>query len=204
MADAPPFIHDRALCESDDVGAGARIWAFAHVMKGAHIGRDCNICDHAFVESGGWIGDGVTLKNGVMVWNGVRIGDGVFVGPGVVFTNDLRPRSPRSAETGSEARYADEATWLSPTEIAPNASIGARAVILPGITIGAFAMVAAGAVVTKNTPAHALVAGNPARIIGHVGRTGAKLLSDGKGVWRCPDTDERYLETPDGLTREAG
>src|ERR1700719_1610143 len=83
------FVHRRALCESDEVGAGTQIWAFAHVMKGAVIGRDCNIGDHAFVETGARIGDRVTLKNQAMVWDGVEIGDDVFVGPSVSCTNDL-------------------------------------------------------------------------------------------------------------------
>ncbi len=92
MSSAPGiFVHRLALCESDEVGAGTQIWAFAHVMKGAVIGRDCNIGDHAFVETGARIGDRVTLKNQAMVWDGVEIGDDVFVGPGVSFTNDVSP-----------------------------------------------------------------------------------------------------------------
>src|SRR3954463_4168010 len=91
---APPdvFVHERGLCESTDVGAGTRVWAFAHVMSGARVGRDCNVCDGAFVESGARLGDRVTVKNLVLVWDGVQVGDDVFLGPNVVFTNDLRPR----------------------------------------------------------------------------------------------------------------
>ena len=87
------FVHPDGRCESGTVGSGTRIWAFAHVLAGAVIGRDCNICDHAFVEGDAVIGDRVTVKNGVLIWDGVTIGDDAFIGPGVVFTNDLTPRA---------------------------------------------------------------------------------------------------------------
>ena len=90
---APAVVHKAALCESDDVGDGTRVWAFAHVMRGARIGRNCNIGDHAFVESGVVLGDNVTVKNGVAIWEGVTAGDDVFIGPNAVFTNDLMPRA---------------------------------------------------------------------------------------------------------------
>ena len=146
------FVHRLALCESDEVGAGTKIWAFAHVMKGAVIGRDCNIGDHAFIEAGARIGDRVTLKNQVMVWDGVDIGDDVFVGPGVSFTNDVYPRSRRLPLPADAADYRAEAGWLVPTRVENGASLGARCVILPGAHIGAYAMVAAGAVVTREVP----------------------------------------------------
>src|SRR5258706_4541910 len=113
MSSAPGiFVHRLALCESDEIGAGTRIWAFAHVMKGAVIGRDCNIGDHAFIETGARIGDRVTLKNQAMVWDGVEIGDDVFVGPGVSFTNDVSPRSRRLPLPACPARHGAEAAWL--------------------------------------------------------------------------------------------
>jgi UDP-2-acetamido-3-amino-2,3-dideoxy-glucuronate N-acetyltransferase len=170
------FVHAMALCESDSVGAGTRIWAFAHVMAGATIGKGCNICDHAFVEAGAVIGDGVVIKNGVMIWNGVVIEDDVFVGPGALFTNDRFPRSRNLASAAK--RYEDESSWLAPIRIGKGASIGAGAVICPGLTIGAFAMVAAGAVVTRDVPPKRLVAGNPARVVGWVDEAGDKSDND--------------------------
>jgi UDP-2-acetamido-3-amino-2,3-dideoxy-glucuronate N-acetyltransferase len=148
----PAFIHERALVESDSIGSGTRIWAFAHVMPGAVIGSDCNICDHTFVEGGALIGDRVTVKSGVYLWDGVRIGDDVFLGPQATFTNDLFPRSRQPFE-------------LAETVVQHGASIGAAAVILAGVTIGERAMVGAGAVVTKDVPALAVVVGNPARVV---------------------------------------
>src|SRR5262249_35715165 len=144
------FIHPRALCESEEVGGGTRIWAFAHVMKGAVVGCDCNIGDHAFIEAGARIGDRVTIKNQAMVWKGIEIEDDVFVGPGVSFTNDMFPRSPRMLLPAVSARYREQTQWLVRTRVEHGASIGAQSVILPGLTIGAYATVGAGAVVTAD------------------------------------------------------
>src|SRR5437660_2711622 len=150
------FVHPNALCESLQVGAGTRIWAFAHVLPGARIGSDCNVCDHVFVENDVVIGDRVTIKSGLQLWDGVRLDDDVFVGPNATFTNVPFPRSKHRPAT------------FTPTLICRNASIGANATILPGVTIGRDAMVGAGAVVTRSVPPHAIVAGNPARIVGYV------------------------------------
>jgi acetyltransferase-like isoleucine patch superfamily enzyme len=165
-------IHPTALVESQSLGKGTRIWAFVHVMAGAVIGRDCNIGDHCFIEGGSLIGDGVTVKNGCMIWSGVTIGDGVFVGPGVVFTNDRRPRSSRLEGLPPRARGRD---WLVPTTVDTGASLGARSVVVAGVRIGAYAMVGAGAVVTRDVLPHALVIGNPARRRGWVCRCGEPL-----------------------------
>jgi UDP-2-acetamido-3-amino-2,3-dideoxy-glucuronate N-acetyltransferase len=150
--DPPPFVHDRALVESDSIGPGTRIWAFAHVMAGAVIGADCNVCDHTYIEGGVVIGDRVTLKSGVFLWDGVYVEDDVFIGPQATFTNDAMPRSRQPFTLGR-------------TTIRAGASIGAGAVILPGLTIGERAMVGAGAVVTKDVPPDVVVVGNPARVI---------------------------------------
>lgn len=150
------FVHPNALCESSNVGAGTRIWAFAHVLPGARIGSDCNICDGVFIENDVAVHDRVTIKPGVQLWDGVTLEDDVFVGPNVTFTNDRFPRSK-----------VYPAAFLR-TTVRRGASIGANATILPGIEIGAGAMVGAGAVVTRSVPSNAIVVGNPARISGYV------------------------------------
>jgi acetyltransferase-like isoleucine patch superfamily enzyme len=165
-ADAPASIHPNALVESRSIGAGTRIWAFAHILPGAVIGRHCNICDHTFLENDVRIGDRVTVKSGVFLYDGAVLEDDVFVGPGVTFTNDLRPRSRRRP-----------AKYLA-VVIRRGASIGGGAVLLAGVEIGEYAMVGAGAVVTRSVQPHTLVVGNPARPVGRVCRCGARLADD--------------------------
>ena len=165
--------HPLALCESEAIGDGTRLWAYVHVMAGATIGCDCNLGDGAFVESGARIGDRVTIKNQVMVWDGVIIEDDVFVGPGVIFTNDAAPRSPRMPQV--KARYQSPENWRRTTIVRQGASIGAGAILLPGVEIGNFALIGAGSVVTRNVPAHQVVVGNPARAIGWVCVCGLRL-----------------------------
>lgn len=150
------FAHPQAIVESPRIGDGTRVWAFAHILPGAVIGKDCNICDHVFIENDVTVGDRVTVKCGVQLWDGVRVEDDVFIGPNATFTNDAFPRSKQRLE-----RYPT-------TLVRKGASIGANATILPGITVGAGAMVGAGAVVTRSVPPHAVVAGNPARIARYV------------------------------------
>ncbi len=152
----PVFVHPNGLCESGTVGEGTRIWAFAHVLPGARIGRLCNICDGVFVEGDVIIGDRVTVKCGVQLWDGLRVGDDVFIGPNATFANDPFPRSRQPPE-----RFAV-------THIHDGASIGANATILPGVTIGRGAMIGAGAVVVTDVPANAKVVGNPGSIIGYI------------------------------------
>jgi acetyltransferase-like isoleucine patch superfamily enzyme len=166
--DPTVFVHPLACCESDDVGPRTRIWAFAHVLAGASIGADCNVGDHAFVEGGAVVGDSVTVKNGVQLWSGVTVEDEVFLGPGVVFTNDASPRAPFPK---------GPAGWLA-TLVRRGATVGANATVLSGLTIGCWAMVGAGAVVTADVPDHALVVGNPARQAGWACRCGRTLPAD--------------------------
>lgn len=150
------FTHPKAIVETKKVGQKTRIWAFAHILPGAVIGEDCNICDHTFIENDVIIGNRVTIKCGVQLWDGILLEDDVFVGPNATFTNDPFPRSKMHPEK------------FSRTTIRKGASIGANATILPGLNIGQYAMIGAGTVVTKDVPPFAIVVGNPARIIGYV------------------------------------
>ena len=147
------MVHERAIVETGEIGRGTRVWAFAHVKAGAVIGADVNLCDFTYVEGGAVIGDRVTVKSGVYLWDGIVIEDDVFLGPNATFTNDRFPRSKV---------YYDA---YERTVVKRGATIGAGAVILPGLTIGEGAMVGAGAVVVADVPPHAVVVGNPARVI---------------------------------------
>lgn len=147
------FLHSHALVETTKIGKGTRVWAFTHILPGAVIGEDCNICDHVFIENEVVVGDRVTIKCGVQLWDGIHLADDVFVGPNVTFTNDKFPRSKQ---------YPAE---FPKTTIGRGASIGANATILPGISIGEGALVGAGSVVTADVLAGTLVVGNPARFV---------------------------------------
>jgi len=146
------FKHPMALVESENIGRGTRVWAFTHILPGASIGADCNIGDHVFIENEVVVGDRVTVKCGVQLWDGLTLEDDVFVGPNVTFANDPFPRSRCKPDR-----------WI-PTIVHKGASINANATVLPGLVIGANAMVEAGSVVTRNVPAFAVVMGNPAVI----------------------------------------
>ena len=159
------FSHANAIVESKNIGKDTRVWAFVHILPEAIIGEDCNICDHVFIENDVRMGDRVTIKSGVQLWDGITLANDVFVGPNATFTNDIFPRSKEYPET------------FKRTHIQEGASIGANATILPGITIGQYAMVGAGTVVTKDVPPHAIVVGNPARITGYVQSTPQKSFT---------------------------
>ncbi|GAA5172775.1 MULTISPECIES: acyltransferase [Amycolatopsis] len=180
-------VHPQGLCESEHVGPGTRVWAFAHVLPGARIGRDCNICDCAFVEDGAVLGDRVTVKNGTLVFAGVTCEDEVFLGPNVLFTNDLRPRA--HLRKGPEE--------LMPTTVRRGASLGAGVVVVCGTEIGEYAFAAAGAVVTRDVPAHAFVAGNPAEVKGWVCVCGHRLDEPLK----CGECGTAFATAERGLRR---
>ena len=144
--------HPQSIVESDRIGKNTRIWAFVHILPGAQIGSDCNICDHVFIENDVVVGDRVTIKSGVQLWDGLCVEDDVFIGPNVTFTNDKFPRSKQYPET------------FLKTYIKKGASIGANATLVPGVEIGEGSMVAAGALVTKDVPPWKLAIGCPAKI----------------------------------------
>jgi UDP-2-acetamido-3-amino-2,3-dideoxy-glucuronate N-acetyltransferase len=181
------FKHPLAVVESKEIGDGTKIWAFAHVMPGAKIGANCNIGDHCFVEARAQIGNNVTIKNYVAIWDGVTVEDGVFIGPHAAFTNDMRPRSRNP-------------NWiLSETRLGRGATVGANATILCGITIGAFAFVGAGAVVTKNLGPYALACGNPAQTRGYVCQCAEKLVFRA-GRASCQKCGRSYRKTRTGVS----
>ena len=157
------YIHPQALVdEGATIGEGTRVWAFAHICEGAIVGNDCNICDHTFIEKNVIVGNRVTIKCGVFLWDGLVVEDDVFIGPCATFTNDLQPRRRQCFRAVN-------------TILQQGCSIGANATVLPGLTIGRWSMVAAGAFVTKNVPNHALVIGSPASLKAWVCRCGNKL-----------------------------
>lgn len=187
------FVHPQAMVDAAAVGAGTRIWAFAHVMSGASIGCGCNVGEHAFIESGVSIGNNVTVKNGISLWSGVTVEDDVFLGPHCVFTNDRNPRA--YIKKGPEA--------LTSTRVCRGATIGAGAVIVCGNRIGRFSFVGAGAVVCRDVPDFALVVGNPARQIGWMCQCAHKLaLEVDAPVGRhgtCSECGSEFQRTPQGL-----
>lgn len=156
-------IHPSSIVDSTNIGRDSKIWAFVHILKGAKIGSNVNICDHCYIENEVVIGDNVTIKCGVWLWDGITIENNVFVGPSVAFTNDLYPRSKNTA-------YEQKQTVLQ-----EGCSIGANATILAGVSIGRYAMIGAGAVVTKDVGDFELVYGNPARHRGYVCKCGKKI-----------------------------
>lgn len=159
------FKHDKAIVDDGaTIGEGTRVWAFAHVQKGAQIGSGCNVGHGAYIEKGSVVGNHVTVKNNVSIFDGVTIEDDVFIGANIAFINDRFPRSHR------------EDQWtLEKTLVRKGATLGAGAVIMCGVTIGQYALIGAGSVVTKNVPDHAIVVGNPAKFKGYACHCGRPL-----------------------------
>lgn len=174
--------------EDVQIGKGTRIWQFSNIMNGVSIGENCNIGQNSFIEGGVKLGNHVTVKNNVALYSGVTCEDDVFLGPNCVFTNVLTPRS-----------FVSRKNEFLPTLVKHGATICANATIVCGHTIGEYAMVGAGAVVTKNIPPYTLVVGNPAKKIGYVCQCGDRISKDDDGVYHCKRCGKTYIETETGL-----
>lgn len=182
-------IHPLADVKSTNIGEGTVIWQYSVVLSGAIIGKQCNVNALTLIENDVVIGDKVTIKSGVQIWDGLRIEDEVFIGPNVTFTNDFLPRSKVRPEK------------FLKTYVCHHASVGANATIVGGVSIGPYAMIGAGSVVTKNVPAYGLVYGNPAVLKGYVCQCGVKLTRD----LLCRACDRDYMISAGKLeVREKG
>ncbi|HEX9961017.1 MAG TPA: acyltransferase [Pyrinomonadaceae bacterium] len=182
--DSPYYIDPHALVdEGVKIGRQTRIWAFAHILSGAEIGEDCNICDHTFIEGKVVLGDRVTIKCGVYLWDGVVVEDDVFIGPAAVFTNDLKPRSRQDFK-------------LVQTLLKQGCSIGANATIVGGTVIGAWSLVGAGSIVTKDVPDYGVVWGNPAKFRYWMCKCTRKMSFDNSGGFVC-ECGEIYHFNPE-------
>jgi UDP-2-acetamido-3-amino-2,3-dideoxy-glucuronate N-acetyltransferase len=172
------------------IGRGTRVWQFVIILEGAVLGIDCNICSHCLIEGDVTIGARVTVKSGVQLWNGITLEDDTFIGPNAAFANDLYPRS------------RNYQTKIPKTIVEKGASVGANATILPGIRIGKYSMIGAGAVVTRNVPAHAIVSGNPAKPKGWICTCGKKLApSMSIDIWECSCKSQYRMGPCDGLEK---
>lgn len=182
------FAHETAVIdEGCSIGNGTKIWHFSHIMKGSVIGEHCNIGQNVVISPGVVLGNNVKVQNNVSVYTGVTCEEDVFLGPSMVFTNVINPRS----------RILRRDQYM-PTRVRRGASIGANATIVCGNEIGQYAFIGAGAVVTRDVPAYALVVGNPARHAGWMSEYGHRLHFDEKGFATCPESREKYRLTEDG------
>ena len=185
------FFHSSAVIDDGaQIGLDVRIWHFCHIMSGARIGNRCNIGQNVMIASGVVLGENVKVQNNVSIYEGVTCEDDVFLGPSMVFTNVINPRSAINRKSE-----------FQPTLVKKGASIGANATLICGITIGEYAFVGAGAVVTKSIPAYGLVIGNPARQVGWVSEYGHHLEPNNEGLAVCPETTDIYLIRGDVCTK---
>jgi len=181
------FVHRTSVVdEGASLGSGTRIWHFSHILSGCDIGENCVIGQNVMIGPDVTVGSGCKIQNNVSLYAGVTLSEDVFCGPSAVFTNVLTPRA-----------HVNRKDEFLPTLVGRGASIGANATIVCGVTIGRFAMIGAGAVITKDVPNHALIIGNPGRQLGWVGESGERLTDD----LQCPRTGQRYRPADNGLER---
>ena len=191
--DVKPFIHETAVIDEPcSIGVGSKVWHFSHIMKDAVLGNDCNLGQNVVISPRVTLGNNVKVQNNVSIYTGVICEDDVFLGPSMVFTNIVNPRSA----VVRKDKYVK-------THVQKGASIGANATVVCGNTIGSFAMVGAGAVVTKDVFPYALVVGNPAKQIGWVSEYGHRLEFDESGKATCEESGQEYLLENDEVTRIA-
>lgn len=199
MSDASARILSSAdVDDRAQIGAGSTVWHLAQVRELAEVGRGCVIGRGAYIGAGVSLGDHCKVQNHALVYEPAQLDAGVFIGPAAVLTNDVYPRAVKPDGSPKTAEDWDPVG----VRVHEGAAIGARAVVVAPVSVGRWAMVAAGSVVSRDVPDHALVAGVPARQIGWVGRAGRRLVAESTGTWLCPDTGEHYRETAGGLTLE--
>ena len=202
-AHEPPTVRIASNAEVDpraSIGGGTAIWGLSAIREGAVLGTDCIVGRGAYIEDGVVLGDRVKVQTNALLFKPARIGDDVFIGPAVVLTND---RYPRSSTPDGQLKRDDD--WTAEgVVIEEGASIGARSVVLPGVHIGRFAMVAAGATVTRDVPAYAIVVGGPARRVGWAGPAGRPLVQQEDGSWVCPATGQSFIENEGALSARVG
>ena len=191
QADKSYFVHSSSFVDENCiVGEGTKIWHFSHIMSGSVIGRHCNIGQNVVISPDVVLGDNVKIQNNVSVYTGVICEDDVFLGPSCVFTNVINPRSAVNRKSEFKA-----------TRVGKGASIGANATIVCGHDIGRYAMIGAGAVVTKDVLDYELIVGNPGQRLGWVSEYGCRLEFDEKGEARCPETGDRYIKNGDRVCK---
>ncbi len=182
--------HTTIVDDGAIIGEGTRIWHFCHIMRSAVIGKYCNIGQNVFIDNNTIIGDAVKIQNNVSVYNGVQLEANVFIGPSVVFTNVTNPRS-----------FIERKEEFKSTIVRKGASVGANATIICGITIGDYAMIGAGAVVTRDVDSYSIVVGNPARTVGWVSENGITLTFDKEGISQCGGGSGTYKLNEGKVTR---
>ncbi len=195
------FIHPTATNDAAAIGPRTRIWAYVHLQKNSRVGADCQLCDFCALGFDVVVGDGVTIKEWAGLGQGTVVEDGVFIGPHAVTPNDSTPRSPRLKGLEQiQARYAHADNWLTRTRLCRGASVGTGAIIVPGITVGAFAMIGIGSIVTKDVSPHRFVTGHPARAIGWVCYCGFRLeRASEQDPWGCATCGRRFVTNEEGL-----
>jgi len=185
MQDTSYFVHSSAVIDAGaSIGTGSKVWHFTHIMPSSEVGENCIIGQNVFIDRKVKIGNGVKIQNNVSVYQGVTLEDDVFLGPSMVFTNVVNPRS-----------FIERKTEFRPTLVCRGATIGANATILCGIEIGEYALIGAGAVVTRTVPPFALITGNPGKRTGWVSKAGITLEFNDKGEASCPESGEKYQLT---------